>query len=443
MKSEYTTNLLLVILFIGILFFSVLAFYLHSSFSFFSLFFFILIGFLIFKTQRTFFIYSYFLNIICFSIIVYSNFSINGTYFLGGGDDELFFDYAIRMSKYGIEDFGIEYVFGMPFKLYTHIQALYFDFLKILGFCDYSLIHLLLINSFVGACTAVLIAKFISFFKLEDSKKNLLTLITISFPISIFYYSNLLRECFVVLIFMLVVYITTNYKLKVSKKIFFVIVLIISAFFIRPASSFFIMSFPFFFIIFNSASFYKKILIYSFLFVGILVLLKLRTQIYNRDVQETSEMYQELASETADDQSLGIQLMQSSNPFLKACSVFYIVLSPIPPLIIKELSFRALIFSIGSLLFYFTFPAFILLVFSKNYEKRKIIIPFFLTFVFTSVIVTFTSADPRHLQLIMPITFFLGVYYIFLNSNRYMNFLKYYFLIGSLAFTAYIFIKVL
>ena len=329
----------------------------------------------------------------------------------------------------------------MPYKFYILIHGTYFDLLKLIGISDFNVLHSLLLNAFIGACTSVYIYKIIDLIINESKLKEFYTICVISFPLSIFYFCNLLREGILVFFLMVVIFQTLNSGSSISKRVFIILFIILCSFFVRPASAFFIAAFPASSLLFNSKEIRRKSI--PVLIILIALLLFYKNDIYNRDIKDTQEMYRELSSQTSSDNSIGLKLIKSDNLIFRILSVPYIILSPIPPPIFKNFNFNSFFISIGSILWYIYLPIFFLSIkkFAKQIEFRKIIVQYMATFILSSILVTQTSADPRHLILFYPISIFFSVLYIFRYKNEFFHFLLNYTMISIICIIGYLIIK--
>jgi hypothetical protein len=386
-----------------------------------------------------FFLFSYLLGTIICCLIIYSNYISNGTPFLGGGDDELFYDYSVRYSKFGLNDFDINYVITMPYKFYILINALFFDFLKLLGVRDFCYVHILLLNVFVGASSSVFVHKIINQIVTQNIKDELSYLV-ISFPYFVFYNSNLLRECWIVFFFLVIIYQTISLNRPVFFRIILIIIAAILTFFIRPASAFFIITFPVCYVLFSKKLKLSYILV-MLVIIGIIYLQK--DNIYNRDIKETQEMYQELSSQSSDKNSIGLKLVTSDNIFMRILSILYLVFSPIPPPIVKVQNINSVVLSVGSIFWYILLPTFFLSIrkFKLIPAYRKVIIPFVLSFVISAFVVSNTSADPRHLIPFYSIIILFGILFSYHHKKIYVSYIYLFIALVPLLGVTYLIMK--
>lgn len=402
------------------------AFYYWSFTFLFSFTLLLFLGLTFFKnTPRKIFLSSYLLNIGIAGLLAIYYQSINNAPFIGGGDDELFYIYATRISKSWLSEFGIEYLAGMNYKLYIHTHAFWFDILKLFGIKDYFFFHSVLFNAFIGGLIPSLIYQITRKF-FEDDFAIKAAILVAFFPITAFYSSTLLRECFVTLQFLLVVKLCIS-NLSTFSKNFLIFFILLLAYLTRPASAFFISIFPVIYYIISAKNSKQRIFLIIATISLVALGLILKESIYNRDLEETKKLYNELAQETAAENSLGLKLIQSNNPVLNAFSIVYLLYSPIPPPFISEFRLDYLYISFGSLMWYFILPIFFISVpyYFKEKIHANIFFSFFVFFVFSAIVVNFTSSDVRHLQPIYPLSVVFVYYYL---KNNYMEVKKYIYL---------------
>lgn len=384
------------------------------------------LGFLLFrKLPRKIFVISFFFNVSIAGILAIYFQHINRVPFIGGGDDELFYHYAVKLSKYWLSAFGPEYIFGMQYKLYVHMHGFWFDFLNYLNIKDYFFFHSILLNCFVGALIGPISYGIIK--QIWNEKFAVYaSLLIIFFPLTVFYSSTLLRECFVTVLFLLVVKLTIS-NVNFFSKYFLLVILLLLAYFLRPASAFFIAIFPAAYFVFAAKTKLRRNIVLLFFALIVFVGLLFKSQIYDRDIKETQEMYDQLAQESSAESSIGMKLTRSGNIAIRAVSVIYIIYSPVPPPIIVEPRLDYIFISLGSLIWYFAIPCLLILTFVYFNDPYfgKYLKSFIVFFLFSAIIVTFSSADVRHLQPVYPLSLAFVLYFII---EKYSMFKKYIYL---------------
>lgn len=383
-------------------------------------------GYILFrKIERKLFLISFLFNISIAGILAIYYLGLNRVPFIGGGDDELFYTYAVKLSKYWLSAFGPEYIFGMQYKLYVHLHGFWFDFLNYLGISDYLFFHSILLNCFVGALIGPLSYRIIK--KIFYERFALYSsLLIVFFPLTVFYSATLLRESFVTVLFLIIVLVTISDRNFISKG-FILFILLLLSYFLRPASAIFMTMFPAGYFVFAAKSRLSRNSVLLFFTALIFTGLAFKSQIYDRDIKETQKMYDELAQENSSESSIGMKLTRSGSVAVRAMSVLYIIYSPVPPPFFIEQRLDFLFLSLGSSIWYFAFPSLVLFFFLyyKDKEIGKYLNSFMLFFVFSAFIVTFSSADVRHLQPIYPLSLAFVLYFI---KERFEVFKKYMYL---------------
>jgi len=353
-----------------------------------------------------------------FSFVLAISFNLDhNDLFIGGGDDQLFYEYSIRTYKYGIDDFGV-YTDTFNFKGYLFFYSFIISFLSFFSINDVSHFGLLFFNSSLMAISMIHLKEvgLIIFKKYNLIISNTTLFYVALFPFILFYSSVFLRDCWITFLF------TWMTLVLIKKSPFFIKTLILAsilimAFYIRPASAVFL--FVFVCInIFLKSSFFEKIFISIILVVvSFIIFENLKFLIKRESISEVYETYTILSSEQAESSSLGTFLIQSTNPLVKFFSILYLFLSPLPPPFFLTSNFHTFFISIGSIFWYFIFFT-VLISFFKGYfkDETKLIPSFFITIAIASFAVIFSTNNPRHLQFIYPM--FLLLFALLLKTQK-------------------------
>jgi hypothetical protein len=269
----------------------------------------------------------------------------NGTPYIGGGDDKLFNDVAVYFARNEI-DFEDVYYLAMPYKLYLFVLS---NWIKTVAFISNETINhsyqtsLLMLNSFTGALVTVNIKKLLTYVGIYKKLSSLGVILVFFNPFLLYYSSVLLREITVVY-FISTFFVTLFSAQRIDYKIAISLVCFIATFLIRPANAILIpitLGVVYFKNLKNTFS--KAIFLVAIMLVSFVVILPNINSILGKNVDSTSEMYKELALEQASGSSIGVKLIQSTNPVVKIILPIYTLLSPIPPPILTEYSFRSII----------------------------------------------------------------------------------------------------
>lgn len=414
-KKSSLTGILLLFFILTIFSLFIVGNYYHSSSVLIAFLFLLSFGCLLLRgVSRKLFFLSFFINILVSIIFHFYFLRANGLPFTQGGDEKTYYDFSLSIYHHGITSLGEIYLF-IPYKAYVLLLAGWMKLLNFIGITDPSIpFNLRLLNDFVGGFIPVISFHIFSLFfdKIKARKYSLYILL---FPLTIYYSATLLREVYVTVPFLLIVYLTLSPQFNRAIRIFLIGGLCVFTFFIRPASAAMIVSFPFFYVFFKKGSNYK----FSYLKKSIIPLLFLASllifhQFNSRSINETHSGYSELSASAASGNSVGSLLVSSHNPIAKLAMPVYIAYSPIPPPIFSEVNIYNTFISIGSIWWYVIFPLYILLII--KILKRKDVFSGFIkasgvTVLFSLALVSVTSMDPRHIQFIYPIALFGGLFY--------------------------------
>lgn len=397
----------------------------------------------------------FFISILFSRLLVFEFLMKNGTYFIGGGDDELFNDLShdLAANQLNTED---PVFLAMPYKLYLYLLAFW---IKIVSFFDTnngsSNFHysLLMLNSFFGSLVVINIKNILE----KVGILSYLTLLQKFFiffnPYVIYFSSVLLREIALVYFItaaLLSLFATGN-KLK---NLLVILICFVSAFLIRPASSLLILTMLFTFVYFKINSILLRvILIVTLSSIIVFYILPSLDALLGRDIAIAQTKVLELVTDQSAVNSLGSKLIQSNNIFSKIIVPFYILMSPLPPPIFNEITIRALIISLGSLFWFITIIIYTPILYSHifNLNIRKIINSKYSLFVlvtasiliFNSLIVGYGSLDPRHHLVLYPIIMPVAIAGFTLSElHRYKNYYIGIFIMIIILFVFYIAIKI-
>jgi hypothetical protein len=406
------------------------------------------------KSHLLFFSF-FFVSIIISRLLVFEFILQNGTYFIGGGDDELFNELGNNLAKnqLNIED---PVFLAMPYKLYLYLLGFWIKLISIFNTNSLkSNFHyeLLMLNSFFGALVTINVKKILLEIEVLTHLSFWHRLFVLFNPFVVYFSSVLLREI------VLVYFITTALIFTISDKNILIKVTIlllcfISAFLIRPASSILILI-PILIALYlkikSSAS--KAVLIISFVSLMFFYFIPNLDLILGKDVGMVQANLLEMVSDQSQVNSFGSKLIQSNNVFSKILVPFYVLISPIPPPIIGDFSIRSLLISLGAILWYLTVIIYIPFLYSYLVKRRyrKISNPNYNLFVvvtmclliFNTLMVGYGSLDPRHHLLLYSII--TPIAFAGFNISEFSKFKFYYF--GVLLFIiffslAYLLIKI-
>ena len=426
-----------------VLFFNAFIFDLYTPILSFTLFL-VLGGVLLRGNTRLFFLLSFFVYIVLGHILAWSYYIDHGNFFIGGGDDELFYDYAIDFAKNGFDTSNPLFV-AVTFKAYMYILGWYINFLNLLGVRTTNyFFDLLLLNNAAGAFAIATIYQIVK----EKISQEILfkyCLLVILFPTIAYFSSSLLREVYVYLSLALVILIITNRQYILFKIVFIALIVIFVAF-IRIASAILILSLPLTYLIYSIKRIHLKAILFLFIFITAVYLYQKFSELQNFDLSEKGESYNDLVASESTSNSIGALLKSSDNPIFIAARFIYTLYSPIPPPIFKKVNLNTAIMSVGSFMWYFLLPAYIFSLWNnkifQDIKLNRLMKSFAITFLFSVFIVTITSGDPRHLHFLYPFILLGAIQYSFARKHTYNKFLFYYSLIAVLFVMAYFTLKV-
>lgn len=358
----------------------------------------------------------FFTSIIVSKLLVMEFLATNGTTYIGGGDDQLFNDLAIYFT-YNEVDITDPIYLAIPYKLYLYLLSAW---IKIVSFfsndTDNNNFHsvLLMLNSSFGALVAVNVKIMLTKAGLFNKLTSFQYLLTIFNPFILYYSAVLFRE-----ILMVFIIISSLLVLLSEMRLVFKIILILfcfsAALFVRPVNSVVILMASFMYAMQNIRSNAVRIAIIGGI-AGFILLYLIPNigELLGRDVSsESLEKYSELTMDQASDNSIGAVVVGSKNPIIQMIVPVYVLFSPIPPPIVTEFTFRALVLSLGSISWFVSVILFLPFIkeFYKKRKEYKIADIHYYRFVaictvvgvLNILMVAFSSHDPRHNLFVYPL----------------------------------------
>ena len=393
---------------------------------------------------RLFFLLSFFVYVILGHFLAWSYYIDHGNFFIGGGDDKLFYDYAVDYAQNGFDRSDPLFV-AITFKAYVYVLGGYIDFLNILGISTTNyFFDLLLLNNAAGAFGIVTIYQIVKD-RISQDVLFKYCLLIILFPTIAYFSATLLREVYVYLSLTIVALLITNRQYIVFKIVFIGLIVVFVAF-IRTASAILILSLPLTYFIYSIKKTHIKVIVFFIIFGVLIYLYQEYSGLQDFDISGKRESYNDLVASEASSDSIGALLKSSNNPIFIAARYIYTLYSPIPPPIFKKVNLNTTIISIGNFMWYFLLPAYIFSLWNnkifQNIKINRLMKSFALTFLFSVFIVTITSGDPRHLHFLYPFILLGAVQYNFARKHKYNKFLFYYSIIAVLLVVAYFILKI-
>lgn len=333
------------------------------------------------------------------TLYYYLKYLSTGSYFLGGGDDELFYDLSVQYAngeKFSdLTVFTNTYLTSAPYFGYVLIQGLFFKVFVFIGLVP-TPFWILIFKSLTSVFTfGALMRSFC-----ESSRINyvFVTQRVIWFPGVLINCVFGLRESIALLIF-IIIFVSL-------KKLDFFRIIIISAttvalFFIRRHAVVFILYYltPPLLARLNKGLRSQIIAVLSFSIPIGYVLWKV----------DVGDRYFDLSTESSSEGSLGLLLY--SNTLLFPVQVFYTYISPIPPLFLKNPDIFNFVAMVGDIFRYYYSGILLLLVIfkwqelDKKHGLRSLLSGFFMVL----LVVCLTTRDPRHLNFFMPLVFLISI----------------------------------
>lgn len=335
---------------------------------------------------------------------------INGSPFLSGGDDLLFYlagkqlyiaDYDIRTELAGFPLWAANY------PAYLYLISFYYGALSWIGFESLHFYHLTLLKVSLGSLIPVFIYRIGNRFSFGVSRMSLLVIILL--PTFVIQTTSFLRESVISFLFIIGILIITSKKYGFYQVIF-ILILVSIIYFIRPIHAiFFIFFYITYMLLHKQNSFWVKACIITSIIVGFLIFSSLGYDDLFKQYDRIQSMYSELSLETNEEGSLGVLLYSSTSPFLLPIKLFYYYMSPIPPPIIGKVDLFTFYLSIGAVFWYLVIIGFLRTVFRKVNSGDSFFMSVYLLFIFVGIIGVSTSKDPRHLTFLYPLIIPFGL----------------------------------
>lgn len=366
-------------------------------------------------TQKLFFVLSFSINSI-FSIFFYYYFyEINGSPFIGGGDDEFFYRFILSTFKNGFTFGGLDIIF-YRFWFFIYIYYHYAAFLDVLGIWDANLLHLIFLSCFFGALINVMVYSISKqVFDIKIASKA--TFICVFFPYLIFNYATLLRETLVIfLLFLSISFIIIKFPLQKAVSLFSLSFGVLSAIGIRLETGFVNI-----FMVLGSwikSRPSMKILSISILIFG---LLKFGPFLYEKRYKGQDEFYNtELQSAIANQTGLGAKLAAyKDNPIGMGAYSFLAVYAPIPP--IQDFNRLDNIFNgLGAIFWYFMIPIAAMGIYKYDEDKRFKIMSLIVLLMFFFISYKMQAAI-RHRVPLAPIVIMFYSYGLYSLDKRFIS----------------------
>lgn len=414
------------------------------------------------KTPTELFIISFFINVFISVIITYYFIHVNNVPFSEGRDDFTFYDLTVHWLKgiskfdaYATKEYGISWA-TIEYKLYIQILGNWFKFLNSIGIDSNHFFHLNIINCWFGAFAPPLI--FLIANKVSSPKiAQLTTLFVLLYSPIIYYSSIIIRDTLIITFFLLIVWVAVK-QMGGLKKLILLLLLIYLIIYLRSVSALFATIFILTF--FTSKSrikqlrffFHKKFLIVfiglTFLAATILIatdmaIIKSIDFIIFDKISRYYEFYKQRAIAESGSGSIGLFLKQSNNPIIFIISVFYIYLSPIPPVFIKDLNVLNLFIGYGNMLWYILGTTFFVAVL-QAYRSRgmsNLLKSTLLCAIGSLLFVTMTTGNTRHLYFLHPLIAMFSIDYALNHKIQFIYLLFIIAFAGAFAGAVYFLIK--
>lgn len=412
----------------------------------FSAFIFFILGSIINLKNQDFVIFQIsFLWLNIFSVLLSWHFyQVNNQLFDVGGDDKYFFDEWILKGYYDFDDVLVDY---NPYKTFVIPSAVYFKFINLIGLNSTFSYHINLLNIFLASFIPVYTYKLgkLIFTPITAQRASLFVLF---YPFFNFQCAKIIRDGYVYLIFLMIVYFMAS-QISHLRKIIAILFLSILMFNLRKEAIIYIIVLSGSYIYtFVTQKKYKILLLVILATAALFIAFTLNYK-YGLDfnsINRFSELYDELREETSGGISLATKIKNAG--FVgKVISVPYVWFSPLPPPVIASLTFINFLISIGVLFWYYLLPRGGIQLYqtalnSLDRSKKSISIAILVTFLIGSLFISYTSGDPRHIMIFMPIaTIYCFSYYEFNSFYNEMNLNKSLFIIFGLGALLYSILK--
>lgn len=334
-----------------------------------------------------------------------------GSYFLGGGDDELFYDvsiqYANGSSLTDIEVLKNSFLISTPYVGFIVLQGLFFKVFLLLGLAP-TPFWILIFKSFTSAFSFGVLMRIycntssIDYFFVRNR--------LIWFPGIVISSVFGLRESIGFLVLMMIVVLLGRLNWL---RFILVCALLVVLFFIRRLAVLLVL-WLLICALFRRLTSRPYTLRIVFLSISALLIFVFS------DV-DVGDRYMEMSMSQARDGSLGFMLY--SNQVLFPIQMLYTFLSPIPPVYSKNPNLFNFVALIGDTVRYFYYGLLLILVlFEWREMTKKVSFQWLMQGLFLIVlIVNLTSRDPRHFDFMMPLIFLLSISSVHLLKKRYLT----------------------
>lgn len=369
------------------------------------------IGTIIFYNKGVEYFYlSFAANLLFVAVLTYWLISMNGKPFSTGGDDEFFYlaskelSEEIQNGKYpGLEFFAI--YSGAGYILLNVI------ILKLLSFAgEITPITMRVLNAGAGATIAPVVFLIAKKIRGNDHKRLAAetALLVALFPILIYYAAMGLRDIWIAVFAILLVYILVC---RPAGKISFLRILIAPSVLIvltgmfRPLSTVALVVFWATYLLVSSTT--EKANVRKYAVMAILVMISLWTgsKVVEKFVS-MGKMYTELAIGEAAEGSIGVKLLMLPSPVNEIARFFYTTYAPVPPM--KKLEPYDILIGSGAIIWYYILPFVVagLFIGMKDRYEKSIALPVSFFMLITIVGIMMTSIDVRHKIVIFPMALF-------------------------------------
>ncbi|MFZ9846895.1 MAG: hypothetical protein ACO3EE_01935 [Flavobacteriales bacterium] len=368
----------------------------------------LLLGCFIFRGEnQRYFLMAFSLGIAAAVLQGFIFYLVNGKPFAGGGDDEFFYNQAVKMMA------GKKVKLG-NYAVYLYINYSIYSIGDFLGFTDMSYLNIGYSNAFVGATIAPCINNIAKkFFDTDYTRKTVYYVMF--FPIIISYSGLLLRDIWVAAIAVWIVYITlSNFNMLI--KILLIAVCFYLSFGFRAATAVVSVMFFLSYLFYGLKNFYLKFtlafiaffIFFAFFYKNIVAVQDLTTDVYVGKVVGS-----------AGDNSVGSKFVTSNNPVMKAIYFVIILYNPVPPF--RGFVIDDLFVTFGAMMWYFIIPGFILGLFTamKDQKLKRYAYSFATSSAILLLALFSMFGNERHKLMMYPIAIFFYIYYLKNYSSRF------------------------
>jgi hypothetical protein len=362
------------------------------------------------KYDRLLFSFSYGLYLINSTFFLLILYIVNGSPFLTGGDDLLFYTAGKELYR-ARYDINIE-VEGFPlwitnYPAYLFMISFYYELLSWIGLNSLHFYHLTLLKVSLGSVIPVIIYKIGN--QISSGVSRFTLFVILMLPTLVLYTASFLRESVISFFFVFGVYIIISKKPSFYK-LTIVTILIIIIYFIRPVHAvFLVLFFLIYFVSNRKSAFWFKFYIIFFLIISGLILYNFNGIGLFTQYQTVQNSYIELSKESSQEGSLGLKLYGSNFLLLWPLKFLYYFMYPIPPPIFGRLNLLTVFISLGSMIWYLIVLGFLKSIFRKVNRINPYFLSVYLLFIIAGAVGVSTSKDPRHLIFIYPLIIPIGI----------------------------------